>query len=92
MHNCKKRVVQCLNVSFITVAQSLTELIHVFQLKFGIQNDDSNGTNLKRPEFSSAQSRPEVMVIRGCPEWVPKATTAETPKSICGDSTDYSHG
>ena len=49
MHNCKKRVVQCLNVSFITVAQFLTDVRHVLQPKFGIQNDNLNGTDFRLP-------------------------------------------
>ena len=47
MHNCKKRVVQCLNVSLVTVAQFLTDVRHVPKLKFGIQNDNLNGTDFR---------------------------------------------
>ena len=92
MHNCKKRVVQCLNVSFITVAQFLTDVIHVSLLKFGTHNDNLNGTNLKIDVLKSVQSRPGIRMVMRC-IFDPTSTLAEiTYKNIFGDSTDFSHG
>ena len=48
MHNCKKRVVQCLNVSFITVPRFLTDVLQCSSTKvWHPQNDILNGIDLK---------------------------------------------